>query len=212
MFKPLKSTNQSNQENFVLYYTKFKREGFYLEIGASDGVSINNTFVLEQSLKWKGVGIELEPSLCDLYNSNRINPCIASDATSIDYRKLMEDHNFPNYIDYLQVDIEPAHQSLQALKQVLKSGKQFGLITFEHDLYRNPDNQKIKLESFTLLKEYGYIRVFNDVKYDGLPFEDWYVNKNLFSKFRVYIFRLLLISRTLNLAVFFGQLITNRGK
>jgi FkbM family methyltransferase len=46
---------QLGQDLFVLIATSFKHEGFFIEFGAGDGVSLSNTFLLERSFGWKGI-------------------------------------------------------------------------------------------------------------------------------------------------------------
>jgi FkbM family methyltransferase len=57
-------------------YLQKKKDGFYLDIGANDGISGSNTYIFEQ-IGWKGVCIEPQPDVfkklkkyrkCDCYN------------------------------------------------------------------------------------------------------------------------------------------------
>ena len=48
------STSQLFQDLFVLYFSQFKKEGYFVDIGAADGLSYNNTFILERK-GWKGI-------------------------------------------------------------------------------------------------------------------------------------------------------------
>ena len=54
------SKSQNFQDIFVLTMLDFKLEGFFVEFGALDGVSISNTFLMEKSYGW--IGILAEPS------------------------------------------------------------------------------------------------------------------------------------------------------
>jgi FkbM family methyltransferase len=49
------SQSQIRQDLFVLAATNFKRNGFFVEFGATDGVSLNNTFMLEKRFGWDGI-------------------------------------------------------------------------------------------------------------------------------------------------------------
>ena len=51
----IKSKSQIFQDAFVLYFLELKKNGFFLEIGAGDGLNISNTYVLEKSFNWKGI-------------------------------------------------------------------------------------------------------------------------------------------------------------
>jgi len=50
--------SQLRQDLFVLFVTNFKQGGYFIEAGASDGVTFSNTFTLEKNFNWKGILIE----------------------------------------------------------------------------------------------------------------------------------------------------------
>jgi len=53
------STSQCFQDLFVLYFSKFKSDGYFVDIGASNGVTFSNSFILERK-GWKGIVSEPE--------------------------------------------------------------------------------------------------------------------------------------------------------
>lgn len=55
------SKSQLGQDVFVLSSLGFKREGFFLDFGATDGISLSNTWLLEKHYGW--TGILAEPAL-----------------------------------------------------------------------------------------------------------------------------------------------------
>jgi hypothetical protein len=172
--------SQALQDMFVLTMLNGKSDGFYVEIGGSDPININNTYILEQTFGWKGLSFEIDEEIVEYYNSTRINKCICLDATTADYSKIFEENNLPKHIDYLQVDIEPAWQTLKSLKQVDLDTYRFSVITFETDAYQG--NNAVIKESRSILTNYGYQLVASNVSNLGNPFEDWYVDPQVVSE------------------------------
>lgn len=56
------SSSQWLQDLFVRFILEDKREGFFVEFGATDGVTLSNTLSLERQLGWRG--ILAEPGRC----------------------------------------------------------------------------------------------------------------------------------------------------
>ncbi len=57
-----KSPSQLSQDLFVLNILDFKKNGFFVEFGATNGVNLSNTYTLEKFYGWKG--ILAEPAKC----------------------------------------------------------------------------------------------------------------------------------------------------
>ncbi len=53
-----RARSQLNQELFVLQRTGMKRGGFFVEFGATNGVTLNNTYLLETEFDWEGICAE----------------------------------------------------------------------------------------------------------------------------------------------------------
>lgn len=172
--------SQALQDMFVLTMLNGKNNGVYVEIGGSDPININNTYILEKTFGWKGLSFEIDEEIVDYYNSTRINKCICLDATTADYSKIFEENNLPKHIDYLQVDIEPAWQTLKSLKQVDLDTYRFSVITFETDAYQG--NDAVIKQSRSILTDHGYQLVASNVKNLGNAFEDWYVDPQVVSE------------------------------
>lgn len=172
--------SQALQDLFVLTMLNGKQSGVYVEIGGSDPININNTYILEKTFDWKGISFEIDEEIVKHYNSTRTNQCICLDATKADYSKIFEENNLPKHMDYLQVDIEPAWQTLKSLKQVDLNTYRFSVITFETDAYQG--NSAVIKESRSIFTDYGYQLVASNVKNLGNAFEDWYVDPQVVSE------------------------------
>ena len=174
--------SQSMQDLFVLTMLNGKKNGVYVEIGGDQPISISNTYLLEKEFGWMGVSFELDGDKVSYFNTIRDNKCICADATVYDYKFLFEERNYPKQIDYLQLDIDPAPQTLEALKKLPLDDHRFSVITYETDVYSSgPDIQD---EEIAFLKERGYQLVVRNVKNENNPFEDWWIDPNIVSEER----------------------------
>lgn len=59
-FEPLftllsESKSQLRQDLLVLAHTNYKRGGYFVEFGATNGILLSNSFLLEQKYGWKGI-------------------------------------------------------------------------------------------------------------------------------------------------------------
>lgn len=70
------SSAQLGQDIWVAEQTSFKSNGFFVEIGATDGILFSNTWLLEKSLGWKGLCVEPNPDFYGKLKENR--SCIVS--------------------------------------------------------------------------------------------------------------------------------------
>jgi len=203
--KNIEYYSQSNQDKWVCEYLNFKTNGYYLDIGAYDGVQTSNTFVLEKYLNWNGICIEANKYIFQNLIQNRksinINAAILDycgtcnfsndsvsaninddcvDCYTLDF--VLEKNNAPSIIDYMSIDIEGSE--FDVLKNFNFSKWQINMITLEHNLYLNGDFNKNRL--YKLLTDNGFERVVEDAvcldehpSVFNQPYEDWYINKKI---------------------------------
>lgn len=179
------SHSQAYQESFVMSMLDYKKNGFYVEVGGYDSKSLSNTYVLETEYDWKGFALEIDEAKSNKYTSERKNPCIAADAITFDYEKAFKDFDAPKQIDYLQLDIEPAPNTLECLYRIPMNYR-YSVITFEHDLYANPEKHlAVQNSAREYLFNYGYKLIVSNVyapKNRPSPFEDWFVDPEVVSE------------------------------
>jgi FkbM family methyltransferase len=55
-------TGEKGQDKWVIFTAlPFKRKGFFLDLGAADGITNSNTYILEKFFRWNGICIEPNP-------------------------------------------------------------------------------------------------------------------------------------------------------
>lgn len=181
------SYSQANQDSFVIYVTKFKQNGTYIDIGANHPSFNSNSFLLEHDFDWSGLLVEYDKSFETMYKENRRKSIYEmKDATIVDYKDLIDRNNFPNNIDYLSIDLDVNNRStlttLELLDKTVFDTYKFACVTFEHDIYSGDyyDTRRISREIF---ERRGYKLVFPDVcvfwEDSYKPFEDWYIHPDL---------------------------------
>jgi FkbM family methyltransferase len=121
--------SQSEQDKWVCENTNYKKNGYFLDIGAYDGIQTSNSYYLEKELNWNGICVEANPDIFNILKNNRksinIN-CAVSDhigecyfnndkitnnpnhikVNTLDLYTLLKEYKSPKYIDYLSIDIE----------------------------------------------------------------------------------------------------------
>ena len=73
------SYSQLGQDIEVIKFYN-KDDGFFIEIGASDGIHLSNTYLLETKYKWKGICCEPIPDMFEKLVINRPNSICYNDA------------------------------------------------------------------------------------------------------------------------------------
>lgn len=71
-----KSTAQNYQDIWTLFENGFKRDGFFVEFGATDGITGNNTYLLETEYNWTGILAEPNSVWIERLVQNRPNSII----------------------------------------------------------------------------------------------------------------------------------------
>lgn len=67
------SKSQIFQDILALYYSKFKKKGFFIEVGAGDGFHLSNTYLLEKKYNWNGLLVE--PSKQSFGDQKKFRKC-----------------------------------------------------------------------------------------------------------------------------------------
>lgn len=77
-----RTTSQIGQDMWVLEKTSYKRGGYFVEFGATNGILLSNTYLLEKEFAWRGLCAEPNPSSFLELKENRLctvsNACIGA--------------------------------------------------------------------------------------------------------------------------------------
>lgn len=177
----METQSLAGQSVFVGKVLKSKKNGFFVDLGAGDPVSYNNTVTLENIFGWKGLLIENGSDgegIAHAYDHYRKNSSYAlGDTTTMDYASVFVKNAVPKNVDYLSVNLTVSDgteiKSLEKLSEVFDKYK-FATVTFKHDFY-NGDHFNTLEQSRQIFNAAGYKLVFPDVSNDGNQFNDWYV-------------------------------------
>jgi FkbM family methyltransferase len=195
--------SQSNQDKWVVEFFKFKKNGYFIELGAYDGIQTSNTYYMEKNLEWDGLCVEANPSVYQSLIKNRrvknvnvaltdyvgecffLNDKISSTGTKVPcdtLNNILRNNNCPKNIDYLSIDIE-GHEYI-VLKDFNFNEWNISLMTIEHNLYCDGSDRKDKI--YDLLTKNNFTRVVEDAPcldnnplWYNKPYEDWYINNDL---------------------------------
>jgi tetratricopeptide (TPR) repeat protein len=167
------------QDMFILSILDGKQNGYYVEFGAGDPYETNNTALLETKFGWKGISYDSNPNRCYEFAAKRSNSIFCKNVLTIDIEKEFDEVCAPEFIDYLQIDIDEG--SLELLTKIPFDNHTFGIIQFEHDKYRLDPAIKEKATEF--LRSKGYILLVNNVAFNEKDcYEDWWVHPSLYRK------------------------------
>lgn len=192
----IKYLSQIGQDEWVCNYFNFKRNGFFLDVGAHDGIELSNTYVLEKRFGWNGICVDANPHSFGRLLDNRNCHCLNVGVSDYEgtgrfmanemYSYISDDggeeitiktidtilkmYNAPKVIDYFSLDVEGCESKV--LSKFPFDEYECILITVEHNEYAIGNDNKNKIKDILLNNGYDMF------KEDTVThFEDWYINK-----------------------------------
>lgn len=154
-------SSEFKQDEIADKFLKSKRDGFFVDIGASYYEKCNNSYFFEKERNYRGIAVEMNTDFATPWAEHRPNTKMYNeDATLIDYAKILEENNAPDMIDFLSVDIDPNTATWEALKKVMDTKYTFGVIAFEVDYGGDLQNQErfsVRDPSRAYLSARGYV-------------------------------------------------------
>jgi|TARA_R110000823_G_scaffold314110_2_gene442530 hypothetical protein len=137
--------SECTQDLWVPTVLEEKRNGYFIDIGCSVPWLWNNTALLEVKYGWSGLAIDfkikdnvhveesLERGIPTDWSERDKSIVIEESALDIDYVSLFQEHDVPEIIDFLSIDIWPPESNLAVWKKLPHKKYKFRAICFEHD-------------------------------------------------------------------------------
>jgi FkbM family methyltransferase len=189
--------SQVGQDKWVCTVLKNKVNGYFIDIGATDGVTLSNTYHLEKVLGWTGICIEPNMSQCEIMKKERECICLnvaISDKNSVvrfktyegdrfaghisnegyeieslTLEKLLKDFDCPHVIDYISLDVEGIE--FEILTKFPFDDYKVSLWTIEHASRWDNGAKQRKIRGLMLSKGYKFVK---DKVKGSADFEDWF--------------------------------------
>jgi hypothetical protein len=176
--------------------------GYFVDIGAGTGGLplyspgfYSNTYFFE-SRGWNGLAIDYDKNYVDSASGLRKAKCILADLNFVNINSLLQSNHCPEEIDYLSLDVDDVQ--LKVFNDFDFEKYKFKILTLEHNLFQSfsecnqehTEEHKTKIvkehkEYRSKLQDFGYKILLGNVVLDGYgPVEDWYVNQEIYEKYK----------------------------
>lgn len=160
-----RAVSQLGQDLWVLEQTGYKSGGFFVEFGATDGVLLSNTLLLETDFGWNGICAEPNPAFLRKLRRNR-SCIVAPDCIMGQSGRTVEfilADEFGGVAEFADVDQHAARRAAFRENDNVVTLQSISLDDFlkKHDAPRTIDYLSIDTEG----SEYDILSAF--------PFEDW---------------------------------------
>jgi FkbM family methyltransferase len=164
-----KSFNGQYLQDMIAYlFLQGKKDGFYIDIGAHNGITINNTYIFEQ-LGWKGVCVEPMPDIylqlwknrkCDL-----INAAIADkNVNDADFVRVLG----PDMLSGLDSEMLDSHRERIKKENGIVESIRVNTITFDTLMQNYPDVTHVDFLSIDV--EGGEISILKTINFNKYSF------------------------------------------
>ncbi len=106
--------SQHKQDEFIIDYFKGKKDGVFIDVGAHDGITLSNTYVLEKEYDWTGICFEPMPrqykNLDECRDCIKYN-CAIYDTNGTEKFTLVDYDGYPDMLSGISKDISVKHMA-----------------------------------------------------------------------------------------------------
>lgn len=149
-----------------------KKNGFFVDLGANDGITLSNTYFFEKYLQWGGVCVEPIPEIFEKLQyerkSKNINACVGDRKKKVNFivfrEKKSEDKYWVNMLSGIKDFIDEAY--IDSVKDVAVVDREFAIDMITMDEILEKTNKVIDYLSIDIEgSEYLVINNINFSKY-----------------------------------------------
>lgn len=200
----MNSNSQLGQEDWVLSKLNNKRNGYFIDSGACDGVYLSNTLKLEKEFGWNGILVEPLPSFTDNLNRTRSSHIVQcaldtterifnirdahansrlEDAGTIQVQcltisKILQMCQAPKLIDYWSLDIEG--NELSILESFPWDDYHINCLTVEHNTnVSERDEPGLEQRKINRVKIHGLLNSKGFIWEKSVVCDDFFYNKEI---------------------------------
>jgi FkbM family methyltransferase len=203
--------SEAGQDMFIKEnFFRNKKKGFFVEIGAYDGVQGSNCYYFEKHMDWQGIAIEASPLQFEKLKKNRncklINTAIGSDNNKVEFYEVTEGFtqmsginnlNFKNSFERIKKNsnskINKINIECKTFEKLIPSGQIIDLISIdiegnEFDVLKSIDFKKYEIKVIVLENnipnQLSYLKFFlekNFSYFDRIGMDEIYYNQKYFN-------------------------------
>lgn len=178
--------SQYGQDIIVSEHFK-KNKGFFLDIGAHDGISLNNTYYFEKVLNWEGIAFEPNPEVYKRLIKNRkcecINACISEKSGEIEFLLI---NGYSEMLSGIQSKYNSSH--MKRIKREIKihGGEIKKIFTSCCRVNEILNARKIKnVDIISIDTEGGEFEIINSIDFSKINFKAIVIENN-YSDYRIW--------------------------
>lgn len=165
----MKSYSQIGQDISVIKYYNNKKNGYYVDVGAYDGVQFSNTYLLEKNYNWKGICVEPSPVTFPKLKECRKNSICINKAA---YSKTGE------ILDFSIDDMLSGITDCVDRHMIAKNGQKTKVETIRLDELLKQCNAPNFIEYLSLDTEGSELEILKSIDFDNYKFGIIHVEHN----------------------------------
>ncbi len=162
-----RSRAQFRQDLFVLSERQFKRNGFFVELGATDGVSLSNTYLLEKGFSWRG--ILAEP--CRAWHKRLLANRCASIETRCVWRESGSIMSFKEVEEFAELSTLSSFSSVDFHERRRQGGKTYDVETISLNDLLEGHNAPAHMDYLSIDTEGSELDILGHFDFDNYRFD-----------------------------------------